>query len=65
MVPVSKQKVDSEKLFEIVKSTQDKFNIPVFGTETGYSSAGIDLGSNYFRINKTVNVAMLLYQKHR
>ena len=60
MVPVSKQKVDSEKLFEIVKSTQDKFNIPVFGTETGYSSAGIDLGSNYFRINKKVNVAMLI-----
>ena len=60
MVPVSKQKVDSEKLFEIVKSTQDKFNVPVFGTETGYSSAGIDLGSNYFRINKKVNVAMLI-----
>ena len=60
MVPVSKQKVDSEKLFEIVKSTQDKFNIPVFGTETGYSSSGIDLGSNYFRINKKVNVAMLI-----
>ena len=60
MVPVSKQKVDSEKLFEIMKSTQDKFNIPVFGTETGYSSSGIDLGSNYFRINKKVNVAMLI-----
>ena len=60
MVPVSKQKVDSEKLFEIVKSTQDKFNIPVFGTKTGYSSSGIDLGSNYFRINKKVNIAMLI-----
>ncbi|MAV81245.1 MAG: zinc carboxypeptidase [Flavobacteriales bacterium] len=60
MVPVSKQKVDSEKLFEVVKSTQEKFSLPVFSTETGYSSAGIDLGSNYFRINKKVNVAMLI-----
>ncbi len=60
MVPVSKQKVGSEKLFEIVKSTQETFNIPVFSTETGYSSAGIDLGSNFFRINKEVKVAMLI-----
>ena len=60
MVPVSKQKVDSEKLFEVVKSTQEKFNLPVFSTETGYSSAGIDLGSNFFRINKKVKVAMLI-----
>ena len=60
MVPVSKQKVDSEKLFEIVKSTQEIFNLPVFSTETGYSSAGIDLGSNFFGINKEVKVAMLI-----
>ena len=60
MVPVSKQKVDSEKLFEVVNSAQKKFNIPVFSTETGYSSAGIDLGSNYFKINKKVKVAMLI-----
>ncbi len=60
MVPVSKQKVDSQKLFQIIQSTQEKFNIPVFSTETGYSSAGIDLGSNFFRINKKVKVAMLI-----
>ena len=60
MVPVSKQKVDSQKLFQIIQSTQEKFNIPVFSTETGYSSAGIDLGSNFFRVNKKVKVAMLI-----
>lgn len=60
MVPVSKQKVDSEKLFEIIESTQEKFNLPVFSTETGYSSTGIDLGSNFFGINKEVKVAMLI-----
>jgi len=60
MIPVSKQKVDSQKLFQIVQSTQEKFNLPVFSTETGYSSAGIDLGSNFFRINKKVKVAMLI-----
>ena len=60
MVPVSKQKDDSQKLFQIIQSTQEKFNIPVFSTETGYSSAGIDLGSNFFRVNKKVKVAMLI-----
>ena len=60
MVPVSKQKVDSEKLFETLKSTQEKFNLPVFSTETGYSSSGIDLGSNFFRINKKVKIAMVI-----
>ena len=60
MVPVSKQKVSSEKLFQIVQSAQEKFNVPVFGSETGYSASGIDLGSNYFRINKKVSVAMLI-----
>ncbi len=60
MVPVSKQKVDSQKLFQIIQSTQEKFNLPVFSTKTGYSSAGIDLGSNFFRINKKVKVAMLI-----
>ena len=60
MIPVSKQKIDSEKLYEVVKLTQEKFNLPVFSTETGYSSAGIDLGSNYFRINKKVKVALLI-----
>ena len=35
MVPVSKQKVDSQKHIQIVQSTQEKFHIPVNSTETG------------------------------
>ena len=60
LIPVSKQNIESEKLYNIVKNMQEKFNVPVFSTETGFSIKGIDLGSNNFRINKNVKVALLI-----
>ena len=60
LIPVSKQKLKSNKLFEIVKIAQEKFNIPIFRSETGFSVKGIDLGSNNFRINKKVKVGLLI-----
>ena len=60
LIPVSKQKIDSNKLFEIVKSMQEKFNVPLFYSNTGFSVKGIDLGSNNFRINKKVKVGLLI-----
>ena len=60
LIPVSKQKISSEKLFSIVKEMQEKYDVPVYNSESGYSINGIDLGSNNFRINKPVKVAMLI-----
>ena len=60
LIPVSKQKISSEKLFSIIKEVQEKFEVPVYNSESGYSINGIDLGSNNFRINKPVKVAMLI-----
>jgi hypothetical protein len=60
LVPVSKQKISSDKLYEIIKELQLKFNVPIYNSESGYSLEGIDLGSNNFRINKPVKVAMLI-----
>ena len=60
LIPVSKQKIDTNKLYEIVKTMQEKFNVPVFHSDTGFSIKGIDLGSNNFRINKKVNIGMLI-----
>ena len=60
LVPVSKQKISSDKLYEIIKELQSKFNVPIYNSESGYSLEGIDLGSNNFRINKPVKVAMLI-----
>ena len=60
LIPVSKQNISSEKLFSIVKEMQEKYDVPVYNSESGYSINGIDLGSNNFRINKPVKVAMLI-----
>ena len=60
LIPVSKQNISSEKLFSIVKEMQEKYDVPVYNSQSGYSINGIDLGSNNFRINKPVKVAMLI-----
>lgn len=60
MIPVSKQKLSSDKVFEIVKAAQEKYNVPMFSTETGFSLSGIDLGSNNFRSVKKPKTAMLI-----
>ena len=60
LIPVSKQKISSEKLFNIVQKIQDEDNVPMYSTETGYSKKGIDLGSNNFMINDPVKVALLI-----
>ena len=60
LIPVSKQKISSDKLYEIIKTAQEKFNVPIFNSESGFSIKGIDLGSNNFRVNKPVKVALLI-----
>jgi hypothetical protein len=60
LIPVSKQKISSEKLYKIIKTAQEKFNVPIFNSESGFSIKGIDLGSNNFRINKPVKVALVV-----
>ena len=60
LIPVSKQNISSEKLFDIISEMQNKFEVPVYNSESGYSLKGIDLGSNNFRINKPVKVALLI-----
>ena len=60
LIPVSKQKMSSEKLYKIIKTAQEKFNVPIYNSKSGFSIKGIDLGSNNFRINKPVKVGLLV-----
>ncbi len=60
MIPVSKQKISSDEIYKIVKETQEKFNVPVYAASTGFSTKGIDLGSNNFRSLKMPKAAMLI-----
>ena len=47
-------------MFEIINEMQSKYEVPVYNSESGYSMKGIDLGSNNFKINKPVKVALLI-----
>ena len=60
MVPVSKQSLSSSEVFTIVRDAQEKFNVPIYSTSTGFSTKGIDLGSNNFRKIQQPKVAMLI-----
>lgn len=60
MIPVSKQKLSSEEVFAIVKEAQQKFNVPMYSADTGFSTKGIDLGSNNFVTLNMPKAAMLI-----
>lgn len=60
LIPVGKQKKSSAVVYQIILEAQEKFKVPVFGTNSGYSLKGIDLGSNNFRVLKKPKVAMLI-----
>ena len=60
MIPVSKQQLSSSDVYEIVSEAQQKFMVPVYATNTGFSVKGIDLGSNNFRKIHKVKAAMFI-----
>lgn len=60
LIPISKQKKTNSEVYKIVSEAQEKYDIPVFGTNSGYSIKGIDLGSNNFRALTKPKVAMLI-----
>jgi hypothetical protein len=60
LIPVSKQKLSPEDVFKVMKTVQDKFQVPVFSADSGYSLKGIDLGSNNFRVLEKPKPALLI-----
>ena len=48
MIPVAKQKLSSDNLNKIIAESSEKYHVPVYGIESGYSIKGIDLGSRHF-----------------
>lgn len=60
MIPVGLQSCGSEKLFELLGSLSETYNIQVYSTDTGYSITGIDLGSSNFATLKQPKAMMLV-----
>jgi hypothetical protein len=60
MIPVSLQDENSNQVYEIIKNAQIKYQVPIYATKTGFSTQGIDLGSNNIRALSKTRAAMLI-----
>ncbi len=60
VVPVSKQKINSDSLYNLVTEAANKYGVEVSTVETGYSTSGIDLGSGYVEFVEQPKAVMLV-----
>jgi len=60
MIPVSKQSKSSDDVYAIIKAAQNTYNVPIYVANSGFSTKGIDLGSNNFRTTKKPKAALLI-----
>ena len=60
VVSVQQQKLSSEKVYEIMQAASIEANLEVHSISTGFSNAGIDLGSNYVRTLKKPEAIMII-----
>ena len=62
VIPVSRQKLNSDQLFQVIKEVAAKWQVNIYSSNTGYSERGIDLGSGNLRFMRKPKVAMLVGQ---
>ncbi len=59
VIPVALQNIPADSLFAFVKQAAEKAAIEVYGTATGFSTDGIDLGSNNVKAVQKPRVAVI------
>ncbi|NAY90405.1 zinc carboxypeptidase [Muricauda sp. JGD-17] len=60
VVPVSLQKKEADMVYQLVREAQEKYQVPMFAVNSGYSLKGIDLGSRYVEPITKPKAAMLI-----
>jgi hypothetical protein len=60
VLPVSKQKESSDKVFEYILEAEKKYNLSIHSVNTGYSSNGIDLGSGQIQPLKQIKPLLII-----
>lgn len=60
MIPVGIQKMGAEEIFERVEKFASSYHVKVVSLESGFSSSGIDLGSESFNHIRKPEIAMLV-----
>ncbi len=59
-IPVSRQLISSDSLYKVINQVVTNWNVPFYGTSSGYSTTGIDLGSGNMRVLKKPKALMLV-----
>jgi len=59
-IPVGLQRITPDSLYRVIKKGGMESGIPVYGLNTGFSAAGIDLGSGYLRTLTKPEAAILV-----
>lgn len=59
VIPVAAQRIGPDSLYALVQQAADKAAIEVYGTATGFSTEGIDLGSNNVKAVQAPKVAVI------
>ncbi len=60
MIPVSRQDENAQEVFDIVTAAQEKFKVPVYAANTGFSIKGVDLGSRNLQSIETPKPLMII-----
>ena len=60
LISVQKQKLNSEELFQKLKLISQNTGVNIEGISTGFSTSGVDLGSNSFQTVKKPQAMMLV-----
>ncbi len=60
LIRVSQQSKTSDEIYTIISKAQDRFNVPVYATQTGFSIKGIDLGSRNFQKIDTPKALLII-----
>lgn len=60
ILPVAKQEMTSDKIYELLATQSRQFGAPVYSMLSGYSEKGIDAGSRHVQVFDTPKAAMLV-----
>ena len=60
VIAVSLQKPNAKEVYKLIQQAEQRFNVPIYATRTGYNASGIDLGSRSVTALKRPKAAMLI-----
>ncbi len=60
VLPVSLQKKSAQEVYSLLQKAQQRFQVPIYGIDTGYNLGGVDLGSRFVMALKPPKAVMII-----